>query len=159
LGTGIPAYTEIGTLVQGLGASETIPYRDTQIVKTYTLLANDPGIIELDYLPNIDEIEVFVSGSRLNKVDYSIWQPNAQYPYPPQSDLGYLQDFSTTGSSKIQLNVTNLKYTKGIYQEGSKVVVIKRQGKLWNDMGKRLAKSDNYIANFLKNTPTIWPNT
>ena len=47
---------------------------------------------------------------------------------------------------------------QGIYREGSRVVVIKRQGKLWNDMGKRLAKSDNYIANFLKNTPTIWPN-
>jgi hypothetical protein len=157
LGTGIPVYTETGTWVQGLGASETIPYRDTQLVKTYKLLANDPGIVELDYLPNINEIEVFVSGTRLKKVDYSIWEANAQYPYPPQSDINYTKQFSTTGSSRIQLNVENL-ISEGIYQEGSGVVVIKRQGKLWNDMGKRLAKSDNYIANFLKNTPTIWPN-
>ena len=160
LGTGIPTYTETGTVVQGLGASETIPYRDTQIVKTYTLLANDPGVIELDYLPNINEIEVFVSGTRLKKIDYSIWTANAQYPYPPQSDINYTKQFSTTGSSRIQLNVDNLTEAtmQGIYREGSRVVVIKRQGKLWNDMGKRLAKSDNYIANFLKNTPTIWPN-
>ena len=157
LGTGIPTYTETGAVVLGLGASETIPYRDTQIVKTYTLLADDPGVIELDYLPSINEIEVFVSGTRLKKVDYSIWNPDAQYPYPPQSDTSYDKQFNTTGSSRIQLNVENLKF-EGIYEEGSRVIVIKRQGKLWNDMGKRLAKSDNYIANFLKNTPTIWPN-
>lgn len=157
LGTGIPAYTDAGALVQGLGASETIPYRDTQIVKTYTLLANDPGVVELDYLPNMNEIEVFVSGTRLKKVDYSIYDPNGTYPYSPQANIEYSKQFNTTGSSRIQLNVDNLKL-EGIYEEGSRVVVIKRQGKLWNDIGKRLAKSDNYIANFLKNTPTIWPN-
>jgi hypothetical protein len=39
---------------------------------------------------------------------------------------------------------------------GIKVVVIKKQGKLWNDTGIRLAKSDNPIANFLKNTRAPW---
>jgi hypothetical protein len=39
-----------------------------------------------------------------------------------------------------------------------KVVVVKKQGKLWNDLGQRLAKSNNTIASFLKDTPSVWPN-
>ncbi len=39
-----------------------------------------------------------------------------------------------------------------------KVVVVKKQGRLWNDLGQRLAKSTNTVANFLKDTPSVWPN-
>jgi hypothetical protein len=169
LGTGIPFYHDADSWVQGLGPSETIPYRDTQLVTNYTLLSNDPGSIELNYIPTtrtinagtyeedtfIADTEVFVAGTRLKKTDYRIYS-NDMYPDSDEGDVRYTKEFNTTGSSKLQLNVAGLT-EKGLYQEGMKVVVIKRQGKLWNDMGKRLANSDNYIANFLKNTPAIWP--
>jgi hypothetical protein len=169
LGTGIPFYHDADSWVQGLGPSETIPYRDTQLITNYTLLSNDPGSIELDYIPTtrtinagtyeedtfIADTEVFVAGTRLKKTDYRVYS-NDMYPDSDEGDVRYTKEFNTTGSSKLQLNVAGLT-EKGLYQEGMKVVVIKRQGKLWNDMGKRLANSDNYIANFLKNTPAIWP--
>jgi hypothetical protein len=133
------------------------------------LLPNDPGSINLDYIPTtrtvnagtyeedtfIADTEVFVAGTRLKKTDYQVYL-NEVHPYSPEGDTGNAKEFSPTGSSKLQLNKLDLAL-RGLYEEGMKVVVIKRQGKLWNDMGKRLAKSNNYVANFLKNTPTVWP--
>ena len=155
LGTGIPLYHGTDSIVQGIGTSETIPYNDTQIVKNYVLADGDTGIIDLNYIPNTDEIEVFVAGIRLKKTDYSVYS-NQDYPYSPEGDIDYSAEFNISGLYQLQLNVSDLT-TRGLFEPGQKVVVVKRQGKLWNDMGKRLAKSDNPIANFLKNTPTIWP--
>lgn len=155
LGTGIPLFHSIDSVVQGIGNSETIPYNDTQIVKSYTLANGDTGIIDLNYIPKVDEIEVFVAGVRLKKTDYSVYS-NEEYPYSPEGDVDYSAEFNISGLYQLQLNTVDLA-ARGLFEPGQKVVVVKRQGRLWNDMGKRLAKSDNLIANFLKNTPTIWP--
>lgn len=155
LGTGIPLYHAIDSVVQGIGPSETIPYNDSQIVKNYTVAEGDTGIIDLSYIPKINEIEVFVAGIRLKKTDYTIYS-NVDYPYSPEGDIDYDAEFNISGLYQLQLNTADLA-NRGLFEPGQKVVVVKRQGKLWNDMGKRLAKSNNLVANFLKNTPTIWP--
>ena len=148
LGTGAPTYHSKQALVQCLGSSETIPYVDEFIIKTH---ASD-GIsdtIELPYIPAINDIEVFVGGYRLKKHEYSIYS-NAEYPNSPEGDVTYPAEFVITGRSELRLTTVP---TLGI-----RVNIIKKQGKLWNDMGKRLAKSNNSVANFLKETGTNWPD-
>jgi hypothetical protein len=176
LGTGIPLFHGTDSIVQGIGTSETIPYNDTQIVKNYVLAEDDTGLVDLNFIPEIRyynkftgkwsitpkvgyslipvNIEVFVGGTRLKKTDYSVYS-NQDYPYSPEGDVDYTAEFNMSGSYQLQLKVYDL-LASGL-EYGQKIVIVKRQGKLWNDMGKRLAKSDNAIANFLKNTPTIWP--
>ena len=148
LGTGAPTYHSKQTLVQCLGSSETIPYVDEFIIKTHV----SDGIsdtIELPYIPAINDIEVFVGGYRLKKHEYSI-HSNAEYPNSPEGDVTYPAEFVITGRSELRLTTVP---TLGI-----RVNIIKKQGKLWNDMGKRLAKSNNSVANFLKETGTNWPD-
>jgi hypothetical protein len=173
LGTGVPIYHAKDSLVMGIGASETIPYKDQYTLTTYTSdgiasnqalideviaynLANPTGkkavpaphtVVEVPYIPDLHDIEVFVGGYRLKKHQYKIYS-NELYPESPLGDVTYPAEFSITGRSELRLT--------SVPAMGIKVVVIKKQGKLWNDTGIRLAKSDNPIANFLKNTRAPW---
>jgi len=149
LGTGIPTYHSAGVIVQGLGASETIPYNDNTIVTSFT---SDGVTLDFDlpYVPKINDIEVFVGGIRLKKHQYSVYS-NLEYPYSPEGDVSYQAEFSITGNAKLRLLDTP--------SLGVKVLVVKKQGKLWNDIGERLAESNNPVANFLKETNTVWPES
>ena len=166
LGTGVPTYHAKDSLVMGIGASETIPYKDQYTLTTYTsdgiasnqalidaaILAEETPpaahkIVEVPYIPDLHDIEVFVGGYRLKKHEYKIYS-NALYPESPLGDVTYSAEFTITGRSELRLT--------SVPAMGIKVVVIKKQGKLWNDNGVRLAKSDNPIANFLKNTRAPW---
>jgi hypothetical protein len=173
LGTGVPTYHAKDSLVMGIGASETIPYKDQYTLTTYTSdgiasnqtlidetiaynLANPDDtkvvpaphtVVEVPYIPDLHDIEVFVGGYRLKKHEYKIYS-NQQYPESPLGDVTYSAEFSITGRSELRLT--------SVPAMGVKVVVIKKQGKIWNDNGVRLAKSDNPIANFLKNTRAPW---
>jgi hypothetical protein len=166
LGTGIPNYHSKGMLVQCLGSSETIPYKDQFIVTTH-ISDGIVGIIDLPFDPTdqvitkadgsqenaVVDIEVFVGGYRLKKNQY-VLHSNAEYPYSPEGDQTFPQEFFINGSAKLELST--------VPPMGVKIVVIKKEGKLWNDIenrvGKRLAKSKNPIAKFLTQTGTDWPD-
>jgi len=161
LGTGLPTYHEAGSIIQGIGASETIPYKDTEVIKTGNAI-DDPllysqGILELPYIPKLNEIEVFVGGRRLRKSEYTEYL-NTEYPYSPEGDQTVVKEFNTTGTTRLQLTALPIKTLTNGAKVELKVVVVKKQGRLWNDLGQRLAKSTNTVANFLKDTPSVWPN-
>lgn len=146
LGTGAPVSHASGTLVQNIGFSETIPYKDTTIIKS--LKSDGTGNISLPYVPNVNEVEVFVQGYRLKKADYVLYS-NPDYPYSPEGDITLPAEFSVTGTTILQLT--------SIPPVGVRITVVKKQGKLWNDLGKRLANSNNPIANFVKAARTPFP--
>lgn len=74
LGTGIYKKNKAGTNVQGIGISETIPYKDT--ITTSQIVSDGTEYVKLDYIPGtVDEIEVFVGGYN----DADIWLPNVLY--------------------------------------------------------------------------------
>jgi hypothetical protein len=148
LGTGVPNYHSKHSLVYCLGPSETIPYKDQYIVKSITS-DGISSVVELPYIPSKDEIEVFVGGLRLKKNEY-ILHTNAEYPYSPEGDVTHPAEFIINGSSQLQLTVTPML--------GIKIVVIKKQGYLWNDQGKRLAKSASAPAKFLQQVGSDWPD-
>ena len=166
LGTGIPVLHGKDSLVLNIGPSETIPYKDEYVIKTHTADGNS-DTYDVPFIPSITTIgtnvatdfEVFVGGYRLKKKEYDIFAKidalSGQLTYPDypdsvEGDITLPAEFSNTPSisSAIKLTVTP--------QLGTKIVVVKKQGKLWNDPGQRLAKSDNSVSNFLKTTGTNW---
>lgn len=146
LGTGIPELHSSGTVVQNLGPSETIPYKDEHII---TKVDSDgvTDIIDLPYTPNKDEIEVFVGGYRMKKNQYTLYT-NTEYPYSPQGDTVLPAEFNTI--------VNALKLTT-VPAKGIRIVVVRKQGKVWADAGKRLASSENPVASFVKAAQSLWP--
>jgi hypothetical protein len=64
--------------------------------------------------------------------------------------VNFEADFSVNGTT------AGVRLTNDL-TAGTKVIVTKKIGRVWNDVGKSLAESDNKIANFLKEKTTIWP--
>jgi hypothetical protein len=162
LGTGSPTVHLAGSTVQGIGSSETIPYKDQHIVDTFTA-DGVSDTVELSYSFNnqifkfnnqtaSDLIEVFVQGYRLKKSEYKLYN-NLEYPYSPAGDVINPPEFEITqteqGTAILELAV--------VPPMGAKIVVIKRQGSLWTDAGKRLGNSKNGVASFVTAVSAVWP--
>jgi len=74
LGTGVTSLNPQGTVVQEIGASETIPYLDT--VLTETIVSDGTNLVTLGYVPStINAIDVFVGGYDTG----TSWEPNTAY--------------------------------------------------------------------------------
>ena len=150
LGTGAPAMHRFRTIVLDIGPTETIPYADRHIVETFI----SDGVsqdITLNYIPeNKDVIDVFVGGYRLKKNSYSLFKETNGYPYSPEGDSNLDAEFTVDGTNTITIgDDVNLL-------ENTKIVVVKKVGKLWNPEGTDLTYTDNSIANFIKNTEAIF---
>lgn len=166
LGTGTPSIHAAGETVQDIGVTETIPYRDQHIVET-SVSDGSTKLISLNYVPEktdtswytetiptsygqSNELDVFVGGYRLKKTSFNRFEETNSYPYSPEGDTQFEAEFSVDGSSKA------IRLTSEV-PENTKIVVIKKLGKLWTETGVSLADSSNQIANFLKEKATVWP--
>jgi hypothetical protein len=162
LGTGSPLIHQMGSLVQGFGASETIPYKDQHVVDKFTAdgvsntivlpYAFDNQIFKFANQSASDLIEVFVQGYRLKKADYKLYS-NTDFPYSPAGDVTLPPEFAITQTE----NGETILELATIPPMGAKIAVIKRQGQYWTDAGKRLANSKNSIASFITAANTVWP--
>jgi hypothetical protein len=151
LGTGTPAVHLAGQTVQDIGSTETIPYADNIIIDTVISNGVTTDLGNLSYTPlDVNEIDVFVGGYKLKKVDYDLFEETNGYPYSTEGDSTFPAEFSVDGIAKgITLTTAAA--------EGTEVVIVKKELTLWNDPGKSLANSNNKIANFLKENTTVWP--
>jgi hypothetical protein len=145
LGTGIPESHPSGTIIQNIGPSETIPYKDEYLVEK--VISTGANTIQMPFNFNKDQVEVFVAGYRLKKNQYTLYTNN-NYPYSPEGDTVLEPEFSFTGG---QLRLRDNP------QPGTLVVVVKKQGRIWSDSNKRLANSENPVAKFVKAARTVWP--
>jgi hypothetical protein len=218
LGTGAPAIHKVGALVQGLGSSETIPYKDEFFTETFVSTGIPTNITEIndaiqhntDYPNDLvtvpspyyavtlpfkaemypiltalepkefvklvpADIEVFVGGYRLKKESYVQYTRDNNYPYSPitpMSNKDNVDQIGTTKDGDIKLppefvieNTTGtgslLKLTN-VPSAGTKIVIVRKQGKLWNDIennnGLRLVDSTNPIAKFIISAEPVWPD-
>ena len=101
-----------------------------------------------DTFGQCNEVEVFVAGYRLKKKPYKLHDITID----PSSlgDVDHEAEFSVDGtSSSIRLTTPP--------PDDTKIVVIKKIGKLWNDLDTSLVDSTNNIANFIKAAPGVWP--
>ena len=151
LGTGTPTVHVTGTVVQDIGPTETIPYTDRVVIDTIISDGVTRNIGELTYIPqNVNEIDVFVGGYKLKKIDYKLFEESNDYPYSTEGDSTFPAEFSVDG-------ITNGITLTTAAVENSKVVIVKKELKLWEDEGKSLADSSNKIAKFLKENQPVWP--
>jgi hypothetical protein len=142
LGTGVNTAYPAGTLAMEQSIGQTIPYTDETL--TQILTADGASTTyELDFIPNnVNEFEIFVAGKRLRKNAVSIFNP-ANDLDSPEGDETSVAEFSVDGTtSTITLTTAPL--------ENQKIIIIRKLGKLWTDVGTSLAYQENDIARFLR---------
>ena len=111
LGTGVYNLNRSGTYVQGIGASETIPYSDTT---TTELITSSGGTnIDLGFVPtSADAIEVFVGGYN----SLGDWKPDTSYALGDIVNVGpytYRCVIANTSSSAFSKDTANWHWFVG----------------------------------------------
>jgi hypothetical protein len=144
LGTGVKDLHAAGDIAYGQGSSETIDYRDTYNV--YRDRADGSNqIVDLGFdIDNANEIEVFVGGRKLSKVDVSVYNKTLAQD-SPEADETRTKEYEvvTVGSNKyIQFTTTPAVDTE--------IRVVKRTGKKWIAAGETLRNSNSAIARFIR---------
>ena len=150
LGTGIAAQYATGTVVQGQGIEETIPYKDEIATTTFVGDTSTKQFV-LDFVPtSVNEIDVFVGGIRLRKDNVVTFDKTVDMD-SPEADVTLAPEYTIEnivwGSSTR--TVINLADYIDPPADGTLVKVIRKTGKIWNDTGKALANSNNEIARFI----------
>ena len=148
LGTGAPTVHLANTLVLDIGPTETIPYADTHIIET-TISDGVDTDVTLKYVPaSVNEVDVFVGGYKLKKVNYSLFEESNGYPYSPEGDSNFTAEFSADGTT------SGISLTNQVAAD-TRIVVIKKTGTQWGETD--LHHSNSEIANFIKNSEAIFP--
>ena len=141
LGTGIPESHKEGSTIIDFGKTETIPYNDQHIVETF-ISDGSTKFLPLNYIPTVtnsnwftesipaeyrqsNELDIFVGGYRLRKTSYSLYDLSLDYPDSPEGDRQFEADFSVNGTATVRLTADA--------PANSKIVVIKKIGKVWGD--------------------------
>ena len=167
LGTGVRTVYKVGTFVQDIGPSETIPYTDSSVVEN--IVSDGTHIVPLRFIPTVaettvaennewfretipgnygqtDEIEVFANGIRLKKHPYSLYNVEIA-PESTEGDEQFEAEFSVSGVDAHVRLTTPVEF-------GTHVMVVKRTGNEW-DSTLNILDDTSKIANFLKATPGI----
>jgi len=165
LGTGAKNVYREGTEVYHQGIDQNMPYKD----ETITLTLDGDGTsteFQLDWTPAdpsgsgtaIDTFEVFVAGKRLRKNSISSYQfetvdgdgntVSAPQMDSPEGDQTLAAEFTLSGSTITLAEPAPVN---------SKVMIIRKQGRIWSDPGTQLSKAEGNIARFLRNSTTDLP--
>ena len=160
--------TEVTSVFYGDGTTQEflLPYAVT--VNTSTVRANNDwnrlhetnsnvAPIPENY-GQVEDIEVFVGGKRLLKTPCTLYNPNKDQA-SPAGDSVLPADFSATvpeldsSGSKIPVPI---RFTVPPAL-GSKIVIKRKQGVIWQDRGESLADAENSIAKFLRAQEVSFP--
>jgi len=152
LGTGVKDVYPADTRVLNSGAENTMPYKDETFTTVFTA-DGTAATYTLDFTPgNINEFEVFVAGTRLRKNAIQSYKfDNVNGPIAqdsPEGDETLPAEFSINGTELQLLNIPT---------QNTKVIVVRKQGKIWKDTGVALANSDSDIAKFLRDATVDLP--
>jgi len=141
MGTGVKEIHNVGDQLFDQGFQQTVPYQDQTLVNTY----NGDGCTKtfnLDWEPDsVNEFEVFVGGRRLRKTAILTFDPTVDQD-SPEGDVTAPAEFSI--SSPNILTITTAP------ADGVRITIVRKIGKIWNEPGKTLGKTENAIAQFLR---------
>jgi len=149
LGTGTKEVYEVDTPVVSASSDKTIPYKDELITSNYTATANQMQFM-LDWMPQrgVDEFEVFAAGRRLRKTSIDSFNPDLALD-SPEGNVTLPPEFAVVNGNVLQL--------ASPLQEGQKLVVIRKLGKIWSPTGTPLKDAENDIARFLRDSISRLP--
>jgi hypothetical protein len=174
-GTSIAQIHAQGTAVVDVGYSEVIPYNETQQRTDFTSDGSTLLIGPLDFVPQkasrsgvwyrntvpstygpCDQIEVFAGGRRLKKDPQAVYI-EANGAASPAADETQEAEFSVDGAT-AQIRLT------AALPAGTRVTVLRRQGKTWHSRGETTATdgvslidADTAIARFIVEKTTAIP--
>ena len=144
LGTGVKDLHAAGDTAYGQGSAETIDYRDTYNI--YRDRADGSNqIVDLGFdIDNENEIEVFVAGRKLSKVDIDVYNKTIAQDSPDADEIKAKEYEVVTinGNKRIQFTTTPAVDTE--------IRVVKRTGKTWINAGETLRNSNSAIARFIR---------
>ena len=140
LGTGVKTTYNAGTELMDQSTYQTVPYTDE--IRTLQFEADgSTATYALDWATsNINEFEVFVAGRRLRKQAISVFDTTIDQD-SPEADITVDAEF-TISNNAITLNT--------IPGAGTKVFIIRKIGKTWQESGESLRDAQNPIAAFLR---------
>ncbi len=153
-------YTFRGEFVFGTQyyVNEIVEYSGAYYKNIASTATSDPTNIDYwqEYTQDIpagygvsNELDVFVGGIRLKKNPFTLYKESNGYPYSPEGDITLSPEFSVDGTSN-SVNITTS------VDENTKVLVVKKVGKLWYPLDTNMSTVDNNIVNFIKNTEAIF---
>jgi hypothetical protein len=150
LGTGIKEIHPVNSKVVGQGIEENIPYKD-EVQKTVFIGDSSSKQFLLDFIPNsVNEIDVFLGGVRLRK-DNVVEFDKTKDQDSPQADITFAPEYTIEQIVWGDNIVTALYLADYIDPpaDGTRIEIVRRTGKIWNDPGKSIADSENQIAKFI----------
>ena len=170
-GTSIKSVHAQGTTVVDTGYLEFMPYQESQEKEDFVSDGTSNLIGPLSFVPEktvvsnwhrdtipesfgrCDHIEVFAGGRRLRKDAIQVYNSTVG-AYSPAGDVTVEAEFSVDGITE------NIRLTTAV-AAGTRITVIRRQGRLWYDRGdttattgQGLSYSDTANAKFLQNSST-----
>ena len=152
LGTGVAKKHLKSTAVYDIGPAETIPYEDETIIYTRDDLNFDDSTntIMLPFVPNKDNVEVFVGSRRLRKDQY-VLHDRTIHPESPEGDVTLPPEFIADGINHgTETNRVGYLVLDQDLPTGINLTVVIKHLKPWGDPDKGLSESENRIAYFLK---------
>ena len=102
----------------------------------------DYSSIPFEYWEGMD-IDIFISGRRLRKNPLTVWDPTVGQD-SPDGDITLEAEYAVN-----RVLGTYVRFTEPPV-ENSKIIVQKRRGQLWNDLGVSMGQSTTEIATFLR---------
>jgi hypothetical protein len=160
LGTAIAELHPVDSYVVDVGATETIPYNETQEKIDFVSDGSTVLIGPLEFVPRqstksnwyketipteygpCDTLEVFVGGRRLRKDPVEQWAEE-NGPISPEADIQVEAEFSVDGVSPY-VRLTS------VVPAGTRISIIRKQGRLWYERGQVTASKG--ISLFANNT-------
>ena len=140
LGTGVKDIHEIGSKVYDQNISKTVPYQDITVSKSFVAdgvaVDFEPGFT----IDNINEVEVFVAGTRMRKAAIQVFDPTLAL----DSTDG---DVTSDAEFTVDNNIVTLATAPA---DNVQVMIVKKTGALWSNLGTQLAQTENSIARFLR---------
>ena len=106
--------------------------------------------LSISFTPkSVNEFEIFVGGKRLRKNSISVYDP-ALGQDSPEADSTSPAEFTVDGVNPV-ITFTSTPATT------AKIVVIRKQGKIWHDTEKALSQTENDIARFIRQKEVALP--
>jgi hypothetical protein len=163
LGTGPKDLYQVGTELMDQSGKESIPYKDELV--SLVKLEDESSLIVLDWLPvnGVDEFEVFVAGRRLRKNAISSYQfqttddagnidNDVISQKSPDGDVEIPAEFTLTIADDVA--IVNLAERP---LDSSRVLIVRKIGKVWQLPGEQLRYANNPIAQFIRGATTDLP--
>ena len=149
LGTGIAEKHTIGSNVFDQSTPQTVPYKDEILTQVFDA-DGSTNTITVDFIPkSVNDFEIFVAGKRLRKNAVSSFDKTVNLD-SPEADITLSAEFSVDGttSTVTMLNTPPIN---------SKIIVVRKIGKLWTDPGVPLHRQENNIGRFLRSAEVTLP--